>query len=620
MPRRFLLVRDQPYQANSDRLRTALHKAVDGPGVEEIIETQDDKLQEIKQSVFSDVGGPVKLNATPPVLVSSVIDIPAACHTISTHYNDSQESVIPGEKQDESNGVDIDFSKAEDFLQLETPIDARKDQSMLKIAYTIPKRFFMSRILRKYPLNKKRLAFIQRRPLTTKSSDTGNLIVGEGKEVSITCQVCGQRFNRQHHFQRHILTHPDPDNKKFLCQVCGKRFNRPDHLNRHVMLHGDVKLQKCVLCGEEFDRASHLDRHRRKHHPPAGQQPSQTPPLTPQLKSPPADIVMAPTAIGFDGVGFVTNNVNSGSTGSGNNLHLLAAVATPDGSAGAQQPVNPDTNVANIFQPLSNIDFGPSVVEVEPERPFPCEVCGRKFIRATHLRRHMRIHTGEKPFACHICGRRYARGDYLRAHIHAHRRDKIHKCKHCGEVFQDLTRFADHCRLLHKDMDDEHGNPRPPPDTSPPPVINTVFESTLAAESAESITIVPSMPAWETRGDIPITLVNLAEQEDQQEVIIGNYPGHPLPTPSHTPELHLAHLPHETHSLMSNGQLGIPDTANEVTILSQPPTLSVKPQGVEYMDPVAQYILNNSSIASAGFPTPRQSPVIGQGYPMQPAS
>ena len=256
----------------------------------------------------------MKLHATPPILVSSVISTPAACYTISTHYNNSQQSVIAGEKLNDSNEFEIDFSRAEDFLQLETPIDARKDHNILKIAYTIPKRSFMSRILRKFPVNKKRLAFIQRRPPATKSSDTGNLIIGEGKEVSITCQVCGQRFNRQHHFQRHILTHPDPDNKKFLCQVCGKRFNRPDHLNRHVMLHGDVRLQKCVLCGEEFDRASHLDRHRRKHHPPAGQQPSQTPPLTPQLKSPPADVVMATDALGFDGVGFVTSNINGGSS------------------------------------------------------------------------------------------------------------------------------------------------------------------------------------------------------------------------------------------------------------------------------------------------------------------
>ena len=180
-------------------------------------------------------------------------------HMISTHYNNHEQSlvqgsgalVLGGEATDELNDEDIDFSKAEAFLQLEAPIDARKDQNMLKLAYTIPKRTFMNRILRRYPIHKKRLAFIQRKPLQPKPLEVvGNLVVsakgGDSKEVSISCQVCGQRFTKQHHFQRHLFIHPDPDNKKFLCQVCGKRFNRADHLNRHALLHGDVKVSYVV--------------------------------------------------------------------------------------------------------------------------------------------------------------------------------------------------------------------------------------------------------------------------------------------------------------------------------------------------------------------------------------
>lgn len=266
--------------------------------------------------MFSGTFGPTKLVASAPVPMSAVVNEMPNNHglMISTHYNNHEQSLVQGggavgfvgRAPEELNEEEIDFSKAEAFLQLEAPIDARKDQNMLKLAYTIPKRTFMNRLLRKYPIHKKRLAFIQRKPLQPKPLEVvGNLVVsakgGESKEVSISCQVCGQRFTKQHHFQRHLFMHPDPDSKKFLCQVCGKRFNRADHLNRHALLHGDVKVHKCLLCGEEFDRASHLDRHRRKHHPPAGQQPSQTPPLTPQLKSPP------PMGAGFDGLSFVTN-------------------------------------------------------------------------------------------------------------------------------------------------------------------------------------------------------------------------------------------------------------------------------------------------------------------------
>ena len=268
--------------------------------IEEIIESQDLKLQEVKRNVFSGISMPKKLFVEAPILVS---DIPTFALIISTHYNDQKQSII---LERENSGIgfeehshrltpetEIDFSKAENLFLLEAPIDAKKDHNMLRLAYDVPKRMFMGRLLRRYPMNRKRLAFIQRQPSQMNSVEVvGNLIVsakgGEAKEIPITCQVCGQKFgNQQHQFQRHILMHPDPDAKKFLCQICGKRFNRADHLNRHAVLHIEMKVHKCLLCGEEFDRASHLDRHRRKHHPPAGQQPSQTPPLTPQVNNSP---------------------------------------------------------------------------------------------------------------------------------------------------------------------------------------------------------------------------------------------------------------------------------------------------------------------------------------------
>ena len=558
-------------------------------------------------------------------MMSAIGDMPAPAHMISTHYNDHDQSLIGGggvtEPPKMLAEVDVDFSRAEDFLQLETSIDARRDHNVLKLAYTVPSRTFTSRILHRYPVNKKRLAFIQRKPTNSKSLDlVGSMLAStrgrDSKDVSISCQVCGQRFNCRHQFQRHILTHPDPENKKFLCQICGKRFNRADHLNRHAILHGDIKVHKCLLCGEEFERASHLDRHRRKLHPPAGQPPSQTPPLPPQMKSP-MEILSPSTPTESQG----TN---------GNNLHLLASVATPDGSSGASQL----DSISRGDLQIAFSDMEKRDQEREPERPFPCDVCGRKFIRATHLRRHMRIHAGEKPFACHICGRRYARGDYLRAHIHAHRRDKIHKCKHCGEMFHDLTRFADHCRIMHKDLDDEFGNPKPPPDNSPPPPPLTSLENTLAVDSAEEITVYSTTSINDTESIAPITLVNMPEASPE-EVIISSTSSNL--TPSHTPiassEFQLSHIQtlttHPDHHLfLENGQIAIPDqpisissihgvsipvpdSVNEITVPNQPKTVTT------YMDPIMQYILPNGNTNNSNevpFPTLRSSPIIGHAY------
>ena len=80
------------------------------------------------------------------------------------------------------------------------------------------------------------------------------------------------------------------------------------------------------------------------------------------------------------------------------------------------------------------------------KRRFQCMFCRSKFIRSTHLHRHLRIHTGAKPYVCPICRRRFARSDYKSAHVLCHRKDKVHHCAVCGKTYHDLTRFSDHCR------------------------------------------------------------------------------------------------------------------------------------------------------------------------------
>ena len=56
------------------------------------------------------------------------------------------------------------------------------------------------------------------------------------------------------------------------------------------------------------------------------------------------------------------------------------------------------------------------------EKPYVCtwQGCGWKFSRSDELGRHMRKHTGVRPYACKMCERAFARSDHLALHIKKH--------------------------------------------------------------------------------------------------------------------------------------------------------------------------------------------------------
>ncbi|CAL4226939.1 unnamed protein product [Meganyctiphanes norvegica] len=56
------------------------------------------------------------------------------------------------------------------------------------------------------------------------------------------------------------------------------------------------------------------------------------------------------------------------------------------------------------------------------EKPYTCDWkgCGWKFARSDELTRHYRKHTGDRPFQCHICERAFSRSDHLSLHMKRH--------------------------------------------------------------------------------------------------------------------------------------------------------------------------------------------------------